>query len=222
VNAPVALVMAKVPVPGRVKTRLGAHVGAQRAAELAAAARLDTLATCMAAYGDGRCHLALDGDLAHGVLADDLRDAVAGWTVHPQHGPGFAARLARAHADVAAAAGAPVVQVGMDTPQLAAGHLLEAAALLTDQDSTVLAPAYDGGWWLLAVPHPAYAADLVHVTMSTDRTYAATRRVLEARGARVHALPRLRDVDTAADADAVADAAPHTRFARAWRAEVPA
>ena len=54
-----ALVMAKAPVPGRVKTRLGARVGMEVAAELAAAALLDTIAACRSAFAE--CHLALDG-----------------------------------------------------------------------------------------------------------------------------------------------------------------
>ena len=47
--------------PGLVKTRLGAEVGMDVAAELAAAALLDTLGACAAAVGVDRCRLALDG-----------------------------------------------------------------------------------------------------------------------------------------------------------------
>ncbi|MBU2074873.1 MAG: hypothetical protein KJ938_10585, partial [Actinobacteria bacterium] len=54
-----ALVLAKAPVAGHVKTRLGADVGLGRAAELAAAALLDTVEACTAAYGAEHCHLAL-------------------------------------------------------------------------------------------------------------------------------------------------------------------
>lgn len=112
----VALVVAKAPVVGRVKTRLGQVVGMERAAELATAALLDTLAACAEAYGVERCHLALDGDLADARGADELLEAVSGWSVHPQRGAGFAERLVRAHRTVATATDAPVVQVGMDTP----------------------------------------------------------------------------------------------------------
>ena len=86
----VMLVVAKAPVAGRVKTRLGHVLGMERAAELAAAALLDTLAVCVAAYGVDRCHLALDGDLAEAERADELLDATSGWIVHPQRGDDFA------------------------------------------------------------------------------------------------------------------------------------
>jgi uncharacterized protein len=49
--------------------------------------------------------------------------------------------------------------------------------------------------------------------MSTTRTGAIQRARLVAAGLRVADLPQLRDVDTAADAVAVARQAPHSRFA---------
>ena len=150
----VMLVVAKAPVAGRVKTRLGRVVGMEHAAQLAAAALLDTIAVCVAAYGVMRCHLALDGDLADAERSRELLDATAGWTVHPQRGADFATRLVNAHEDTAAAADAPVVQVGMDTPHLRAQTLTEVGSRLTDPDAAVIGPAFDGGWWLLGVGSP--------------------------------------------------------------------
>ena len=54
------------------------------------------------------------------------------------------------------------------------------------------------------------------VPMSTSTTYVDTRDALIARGLRVGATASLCDVDTVADAEAVADAAPATEFARTW------
>jgi glycosyltransferase A (GT-A) superfamily protein (DUF2064 family) len=216
VRPAVALVMAKSPIAGRVKTRLGREVGMDRAAELAAAALLDTVEACAAAYGVDRCHLALDGDLAQGALADELLEATAAWVVHPQNGQGLAERLVHAHTDVAAYAGAAVVQVGMDTPQLRVDALLQAADLLDAPDRAVLGPAHDGGWWLLGVTGPHLLRHLAEVPMSTHTTGALTRRALQRAGARVTDIGTLRDVDEAADAQSVADASCGSRFARSW------
>lgn len=212
-----ALVVAKSPVVGRVKTRLGREVGMERAADLAAAALLDTVAACTAAYGAARCHLSLDGILAHGRLADELLDATADWAFHPQRGEGLAERLVHAHTDAAAFSGAPVVQVGMDTPHLTVDALHDAGALLTGPDSAVLGPAYDGGWWLLGVGGPHLLAHLADVPMSTPQTGALTRQALVRAGARVSGIAALRDVDEVEDAESVAAAAPASRFARSWR-----
>lgn len=210
------LVLAKAPVPGDVKTRLGAGVGMEEAAELAAAALLDTIEAATAAVGAACCHLALAGDLADATREDELRRALADWTVVPQRGATFADRLVAAHGDVPG----PVVQVGMDTPQLTAELLLGAAGPLADHDA-VLGPATDGGWWALALRDPARATPLATVPMSTATTYDDTRAALERSGLRVGTTEVLSDVDTVADAGLVAAAAPASRFARAW-AEVGA
>jgi glycosyltransferase A (GT-A) superfamily protein (DUF2064 family) len=213
------LVMAKAPVPGEAKTRLGARVGHDAAAELAAACILDTLSVCAEAFPDAaNRHVALAGDLDRAVRTAELRELLDMWTVHRQRGEGFAQRLANAHFDVARATGSPVVQIGMDTPHVSAAQLSAVAELVGRGNEAVLGEAADGGWWVLAVTDPRLALGLTGVEMSTDRTYADTLAVLELAGATVAGTETLRDVDTAADADHAADAAPHTRFARQWRA----
>ena len=207
------LVTAKAPVPGQAKTRLAATVGDSAAADLAAAALLDTLAAAEAAAGREHRMVALAGHLRLSARAEHLDRALRDWRVVPQRGEGFDHRLAAAHAD---AGPGPVVQVGMDTPQLTAAHLQAVADGLLVDDA-VLGPAPDGGWWVLGLRDPVHAEALVGVPMSVPHTYADTRAALLGRGLSVGTTATLRDVDDAADAEAVASAAPGTRFARAWR-----
>lgn len=210
-----ALVVAKAPVAGAVKTRLGAHIGMEAAAGLAAAALLDTLIACDEAFEER--HLALEGDLDAAYDGEVLRERLAGWTIHPQRGATFGARLANAHAD-AAGPGA-TVQIGMDTPQVTAADLVavqEAAA----EGAAVLGPAADGGWWVLALSD-AYAAEtLIDVPMSRSDTCALTRAALIAAGQSVVLAAQLVDVDEVEDADAVARLG-DTHFARAWQKVAP-
>jgi len=208
-----ALVVAKAPVPGRVKTRLGAHVGMEAAALLAAAALLDTLAACRAAFAE--CHLALDGDLDAAVRSDALRRSLVGWTVHPQRGDGLGERLAAAHEDAAGAG--PTVQVGMDTPQLTTSDLHAVADAAATGDA-VLGPAADGGWWVLALSDPSAAAALTGVQMSRPDTFESTRRALVAVGQTVSVGRELTDVDTVEEAAEVAGSLTEGHFLRAWRA----
>ena len=210
-----ALVLAKAPVAGRVKTRLGAEVGMAYAAELAAAALLDSLDACSDAFGPERCWLSLSGDLGASVRADELAAALRGWTVVPQRGEDFGERLVNAHLDAGAHNGA-VVQIGMDTPQVTAADLSAVADGL-DRHEAVLGDAADGGWWVLGLRRPDTAAALRGVPMSTPTTGLDTRAALEAAGLAVGATTELTDVDTVADADAVAALAPDSRFAAAWR-----
>lgn len=206
-----ALLVAKAPVAGLVKTRLGALIGNEEAADLAAAALLDTIDACRSAGAAG--HLSLAGDLAQAVRGAELAAALTGWTITPQRGDGFAERLVNAHLD---AGPGLVVQIGMDTPQVTAAALHEVAAAMTDHDA-VLAPATDGGWWALARRDADVVRHLGQVRMSSDTTFAETQRALERAGARVAHAAAMTDVDELADADLVAWLAPTTRFAEAWR-----
>jgi glycosyltransferase A (GT-A) superfamily protein (DUF2064 family) len=212
----VVLVVAKAPVTGSVKTRLGDVIGMAHAARLAAAALLDTLAVCVSAYGVERCHLAVHGDLDDAERSDELLRGIQGWRVHAQRGEDFATRLVNAHQDAATSSGAPVVQVGMDTPHLDGRILAEAGSRLTHRHDAVLGPAADGGWWLLGVGGPHLLGHLADVPMSTDRTGDLTREALVRAGANVTDVETLRDVDEVEDAESVAVAAPDSRFALAF------
>lgn len=209
------LLVAKAPVAGHAKTRLGAVIGYDAAADLAAAALLDTLEAAAAAF-PGACFLALEGDLGMASRSAELVAAVVGWQVFDQAGTTFGERLAHAHGVLADTGPGPVLQIGMDTPQVSGALLRQTAAGLTEGHDVVLGPAEDGGWWALGLADPRRAAALVQVTMSAPTTYAETVQVLSSPGTDVRVGPILRDVDTAADAALVARLAPQTRFARAW------
>lgn len=215
-----ALVVAKAPVAGRVKTRLGADIGHAAAADLAAAALLDTIAACVDAFGADDCLIALSGDLADAVRGDEIARALEGWGMARQRGSTFAERLANAHADVPA--GGPVVQVGMDTPQVHPALLRGAADLAHAHRGPVLGPAVDGGWWVLVTTHAHQAGVLTGVPMSRPDTGRLTAAALAATGAAPVDAPVLRDVDEVEDAHVVAAEAPATRFAARWREVVRA
>ncbi len=206
------LVVAKAPVPGLAKTRLAATIGADAAADVAAAALLDTLEAATAS-GAGTL-VALTGEVGLAARRDQVEAALRATTVFAQRGDGLGARLAAAHADAHDLVGAPVLQVGMDTPQLT-GALLAEALDAARTHHAVLGPAHDGGWWGLAVADPAHAGVLADVSMSRAETGALTRDALVRAGATVHLLPTLRDVDTWDDAVAVAADRPSGRFATA-------
>ena len=215
----VLLVVAKAPVAGFAKTRLAPAVGARHAARLAAAALLDTV-DCVRAAPDVVPVCALTGHLEAAERSTELVAALADFVVLPQRGTDFADRLANAHADVAAHfPGSPVLQVGMDTPQLRPSLLTGALTQLAEADA-VLGPAADGGWWALGLQRPADAHVLRSVPMSREDTGELTLFALRELGLRVAPLPVMSDVDTVADAAGVAAQIPASRFAHAFREAV--
>ncbi|MFE0255759.1 DUF2064 domain-containing protein [Streptomyces sp. NPDC059010] len=191
------LVIAKEPRPGRVKTRLTPPFTPEEAAALAEAALTDTLRAVAAAPARRRV-LVLDGTAGSWLPP--------GFDVVPQCAGGLDERLA----DAFARCNGPALLIGMDTPQVTP------ELLTVDFDGcgydACFGPAEDGGFWALGLAHPDPEL-LRGVPMSTPTTGAAQRDRLVASGLRVHDMPRLRDVDTVSDAEAVAATAPHTCFA---------
>jgi glycosyltransferase A (GT-A) superfamily protein (DUF2064 family) len=213
------LVVAKAPVPGLAKTRLAASIGHEAAADLAAAALLDTLAAVRDADVAARI-VALTGDLGSARRAEELEELLAGCVVIAQHGDALGERLAAAHRDAADLAPGPVLQIGMDTPQVT-GSLLTAAAgeLARAGVDAVYGPATDGGWWALGLAEPYRATFLAGVVMSRADTGARTLAGLRTIGPRVSELVTLTDVDTIDDVATVAsELRPDSHFLRAAQA----
>ena len=138
------------------------------------------------------------------VIAKQPRPGRVKTRLVPQCGGGLDERLVGAFAAVRG----PALLIGMDTPQLTPDLLL----VDWEVADAWFGPAVDGGFWALGlrVPDPALVRG---VPMSTANTGASQRARLHAAGLRVADLPLLRDVDTAADAVAVARQAPRSRFA---------
>lgn len=194
------LVIAKEPLPGRVKTRLTPPFSPTEAARLAEAALVDTLST-VRALSAARRAVVLDGRPG--------RWLPPGIEVVEQGAGGLDERLAAAFG----ACTGPTVLIGMDTPQVTADDLAPALSPTAWEDCDAwFGPAEDGGFWALGLAEPDPGL-LRGVPMSVPETGATQRRRLVDAGLTVRDLPRLRDVDTAADAAHVAARAPHGRFA---------
>lgn len=197
-----AIVLAKTPVPGRVKTRLCPPCRPDEAADIALGALLDTLNSVGLVPAD-RHLLVLDGTPGAWLPED--------WEVIPQCEGGLDRRLGAAFANVAG----PAVLVGMDTPQLDP-TIVEAAGrtVASDHRRAVLGLANDGGFWIVALARGG-PADFEGVPMSVDDTGSRQLDRLTQRGLIVDQVSTLTDVDRWDEARSVAKVAPHGQFARA-------
>jgi glycosyltransferase A (GT-A) superfamily protein (DUF2064 family) len=194
------LVIAKEPVPGRVKTRLTPAFTPAEAALLAEASLADTLDAVLAAPARRRL-LVLDGHTGPWLPP--------GIDVVPQGAGGLDERLAVAFDSC----DGPALLIGMDTPQVTPALLSPALREDAWQGCDAwFGPADDGGFWALGLAAPA--PELIRgVPMSTATTGAVQRQRLTDAGLTVRDLPPLRDVDTPGDAAEVAAGAPGGRFA---------
>ncbi|MGE5286664.1 MAG: TIGR04282 family arsenosugar biosynthesis glycosyltransferase [Micromonosporaceae bacterium] len=198
------IVIAKAPVPGRVKTRLSPPFTLGTAAALAEAALADTLESVRDAATESPV-LALDG-----TPGDWLPP---GFTVVPQADGGLDVRIAAAFEAAAERSAGPALLIGMDTPQLPRA-VLEPS---WEDIDALLGPACDGGYWALGFSDPdpeTVRRAVIGVPMSRPDTGPAQLARLRATGLRTQLMPMMRDIDTAADAYAVARLCPGSRFAK--------
>ena len=188
------LVFARVPVLGRVKSRLAAGVGEPAALAIYHELLAVTNAAVVAAGVPATIWLA---DTAGPVpTAAETRE----WAVHRtqcQPEGDLGARMAAAFAAAFAAGAGRVAIIGTDCPGLRDTHLLQAFALLETND-LVLGPATDGGYYLLGL-RQSRPELFRNKAWSTDSVLADTLADAGRLGLRVAFLPTLRDVDNAAD-----------------------
>lgn len=192
------LVFAKVPVPGRVKTRLAAVLGAAGAAELHRRLVRRALRTALDA-GVGPVELWGAPDARHGFFADCA--AEYGVALASQGDGDLGARMAQAF-DRAA----PAVLVGTDAPAVGADDIRAAAQALGRHD-VVVTPAEDGGYALIGLraPRPALFAD---IEWGASDVMRRTRARIAAERCTCLELPTRWDVDRPADLDRLDALAP--------------
>lgn len=192
-------VIAKAPVPGRVKTRLCPPCTHEQAAAIAEAALRDTLDAVDAARA-GRRVVVLDG-----ARPDWIGSQVQ---VLAQRGDGLDERLAAAFDDI----DGPTVLIGMDTPQVTGSLLTEVVELLCSPGTdSVVGPSNDGGYWVIGLRSPDPAVFL-GVPMSVAGTCSAQLDRLANRGLATVTTVPLTDVDTFDEALQVAREATGARF----------
>ncbi|MGZ5037911.1 MAG: TIGR04282 family arsenosugar biosynthesis glycosyltransferase [Usitatibacter sp.] len=142
-------VFAKAPVPGAVKTRLAAHLGAERAAGLHAELARHAVSIAVAS-GLGPVELWCAPDETHPFFVQCAREF--GVALVPQGGGDLGERMGRAF-DASFSRGRALVLIGSDCPELDAEALRAAAAALRKYDAAI-APAEDGGYVLIALARP--------------------------------------------------------------------
>lgn len=186
------VVMAKHPVPGRVKTRLGSAIGADAACSL-----------YRAFIGDLANRLASTGwpvTWAVWPPGAPFESEVPGARCIDQEGATLGERMARATARLLATPGPPVIVIGVDAPHVSLAAIAQAGRVLAAGADVALGPADDGGYWLvgLTAPQPGLFEG---IAWSTPMVLEETLDRAQTLGLRVARVPPTFDVDEPADVE---------------------
>lgn len=179
------IIFAKAPIPGKVKTRLAAKIGAEAAAQ-AQTEMLQMIATEVSHNRMWSVRLA--------VTPDEMTDVPGTWPlgakVEPQGEGDLGQRMARFLAG--ATPEAPVAIVGSDIPELKCAHIEQAFNAL-QQAPLVFGPTYDGGFWLVGASSPPPERLFDGVAWSSHRALQHCLR--NAEPLRPKLVDRLEDID---------------------------
>ena len=205
------VVLAKYPVPGRVKTRLAATIGVEHACALYAAFVRD-LASRLRGWTGEVWWAFTPASSRCSRLAGTRR-------VFAQRGGDLGARIDYALRRVHRRTGGPVIALGADVPHVSKRELRRAARMLESGVEVVLGPAADGGYYLIGVRAPQ-AALFRDIAWGTAGVAAATRRRCRGHGLSLVELTQDFDVDEVTDVARLARVVqrrprefPHTRSA---------
>ncbi len=184
----------KAPLPGTVKSRLAAAIGSEAAADLYRMLVLDAVDMLAGTGHDVRIYYAPPE--ASILVAEMLgRDR----PLLPQSGNDLGEKMENALRDAFSLGCDRAILVGSDIPELSAAIIDQAFAAL-ERNDTVLGPASDGGYYLIGFRKNSLLPDVFRgIAWSTPSVFEETMKVMHSKSLRVHVLPGLHDVDTAAD-----------------------
>lgn len=142
----VLIIFVKYPQPGKVKTRLGATIGMELAAEFYRVFVEQTFQLAKRCSFDAIFVAFEPAERETEILAM----IPAGLKCFPQKGAHLGQRLEHAFTSAFSNGAAHVIAIGSDSPTLPAQHVAEARAKLRTHD-LVLGPAEDGGYYLIGL-----------------------------------------------------------------------
>ena len=192
------LVFARLPELGRVKTRIAAALGHEKALEAYRAMLSDLLD----AIGDSdeETEVEIMWTASPDATGDDLRAVFGDRHLAMQTGASLGDRMSIAFSERAFFHNASkLMAIGTDEPGIDREYTDRAFRLL-DSCDWVIGPALDGGYYLIGCRAADYFPEVFsNIEWSTDKVLEVTLDRIRERGHTVAVLPRRTDIDYADD-----------------------
>ena len=192
------LVFARLPERGRVKTRLAADVGDDRALAIYEAMLRDLIASIGESTPDTEIEFLWPPTPE--ASGEKLRTAFGHHSVAMQTGADLSDRLAMAFSErFFFHRTDKIIAIGADDPKLPR-ELIDHAFALLDSCEYVVGPAADGGYYLIGCRALSFDVEIFHgIDWGTPAVFDATVRKIAALERTVAVLPERYDLDVAED-----------------------
>lgn len=198
------VVFAKLPIQGRVKTRLAESIGAEKTLRLYREWVPPAIEKLLSLGPSVSIEITLDPPAVEGVSDAEALDQARSWIPLPvdwslQSGPGLGERLTEAFDRQYASGWTRVFALGTDSPHLTTEDLTANFRLL-DRNDLVLGPTEDGGYYAVGLKSPPDGV-FAGVRWSSESTLADTEANARRKGWSVGLGPMSFDIDTFEDLD---------------------
>jgi len=203
------VVFVKSPETGRVKSRLAADIGEQKARRLYRCFVEDLLDS----LDKGNYCLKI---FFH---PPDQQNVLAKWLGHhrcyePQRGDDLGGRMRNAFEKCFSEGFEAAILVGGDIPDMTGEIVTEGFAALKSGDA-VIGPSHDGGYYLIGFQSGTFVPEVfTGICWGADGVLKSTREILENKGLRLSFLPLWRDIDTYEDLTALIERHRNKPFAK--------
>jgi rSAM/selenodomain-associated transferase 1 len=180
------IIFIKNPILGKVKTRLAATIGEEKAMEI----YLELMNHTLKIAGKTKVEVNL-------FFSDEIMNDFPFPKKYIQKGNDLGERMRNAFDVCFAEGGKKIVIIGTDCAQLKE-ELIEEAFSKLDSDQAVIGPALDGGYYLFGM-REMLSGIFEGIEWSTSTVFSETKRKLMDSKIRFSVLKELRDIDTEDD-----------------------
>ncbi len=190
------IIFLRAPEKGTVKTRLATSLDHETVLDLYKGFVIDTLAAA-----------APVSDITLYCWPPEKKTMVSDWLqnypVRPQSGGDIGEKMSNAFQEMFDSGIHKAILIGTDIPDVTTEILSQAFSML-DNNDLVLAPAQDGGYYLIGFNSQTFSPVVFEdINWSTPTVLQETLAIVNQNNYRCYLLPELNDIDTVADLKAL-------------------
>jgi rSAM/selenodomain-associated transferase 1 len=193
-NNQVIFIFCRVPLKGKIKTRLAKSLGVSKSYDYYKEFLHKTLNLAMSFTGINKAIFYF----AEGKKSSYFDNYRREFKIYAQEGSTFNQRLSNAFLKLFDKGYHQVIMIASDSPDLPIEFIQQGSENLKYNDA-VIGETEDGGYYLLGLKDPSLLKNIYAIPSSTTHTFENIKKLLRQKGKRIKELPKWYDIDTLKD-----------------------
>lgn len=189
------ILMTRIPIPGKTKTRLMETMTGNECAELHMAFLMDLFDTFNELKDKLDIYITYTPDNSLNIIEDIIPKYIK---TFPQEGQDLGDKMYNAIDNVLSMGYDNVILIGSDIPDISSRDINIAFEILKEKD-IVLGPSYDGGYYLVGMKEPDNGIFHISKKWGGLSVLESTIDIANSEGLSIGLAPKYRDIDTKED-----------------------